>query len=179
LITRSEQPFLSCLTFSTWRYYHLAITTNQIYQYDEYHGKLTITNFDDSIKIISSNGFIIIQKKDGSLYRYNALNQEIKRIVCDPVDILYDGCAKLTNGSIACFENDHTSYGKHFNSHIISLSNKNIRGAMLSQGIIGTKSYSPQILVLIDTHVYEIKRDGEIKLIQENVKNIGSGYFII
>lgn len=165
LICKSDNSFISCLYYD---HFCLAITINQIYQYEIDTKNLIIINFPNIKKIISVDGIIIIQTIDGSLYKYDPDNQEIKRLHIDPVDKLFNHCLKLKNGSVKYFRYDR--YRKMLLSEDISVPIDNLRGAT---------SCNNAVLILIDNNVYKINPNRNLELFYENVKNIENSYFII
>ena len=178
LVAENDEPFLSCLYFSG---YYLAITKNKIYQYVP-NVKLIITDFECGIKIIHSNDFILIQKDDGTLYEYKVISQKIeKSILADtfgPIDKLFDGCAKLTNGTIVRFEYNAGRYVRQFSAVPTKLPNNNLREAMLLHSKFGYSSFCPKLLVLLDNDVYEVT-DKQLALFKTNAKYLEDGYLVI
>jgi hypothetical protein len=163
-ITFSNETFISCLIHDG---YSLAITSSKIYQYDNILGKLVIIDFDNAVKIISTTLFVIIQKKDGSLYKYNTMNKKIKKIDIEPVSKLFTNCVKSMNGDIMIFNYNNGKIGWIKN---ILTPNNDLRGVMSCFGILS---------ILIGEKMYEVGENYELKIKHENVKNINDGYLII
>jgi hypothetical protein len=165
LITTGKNYFLSCLYYSD---NFFAITNEKIYQYNHSTG-LIITDFDGGVRIIKIDTLVVIQKNDGSLYKYNK-QQKIEKLEIGPVQRIFDGCAKLMDDSIITIRYESDRYGKYLWNTKIIIPTNNLQGTIIYYG---------NLLILLDNNVYKITKDKQLKLIQNNVKSIENGFFVI
>lgn len=83
---------------------------------------------------------------------------------------MFDGAAKLKNGSLITFYCRRDRFGKEFIVKNLIISNNNLQGSMYYYG---------KQLLMIDNKVYKLNNKKELKLKDKNVKYIGDGYLII